>query len=182
MNQRQIVLAIALAGAGWLAFFGDKAPDGGLAEPVARKSSAASDTPRRESAASQNNGQKIKGGQEPVILALQSRDVLMEQGGLDGEEKKLFDAHSWTPPPPPPPKPEPPPPPMAPPLPFTYLGKKIEDGKWEAYLAKGSQTFIVREQSILDESYRVDAIRPPTLHLTYLPLNQAQTLSIGGID
>ena len=75
-----------------------------------------------------------------------------------------------------------PPPPTAPTLPFIYLGKKVDDHIWEVYLARGEQTYIVREKTLIDNTYRVDSIRPPTLSLTYLPLNQAQTLSIGGID
>jgi hypothetical protein len=47
------------------------------------------------------------------------------------------------------------------------------------YLARGEQTFIVREGSALDGLYRVDRIAPPSLALTYLPLGQSQTLPIG---
>ena len=32
---------------------------------------------------------------------------------------------------------------------------------------------------VIDGAYRVDAIAPPTLKLTYLPLNQVQQLNIG---
>jgi hypothetical protein len=94
----------------------------------------------------------------------------------------LFDSQTWTPPPPPPPKPAPPPPPVAPPLPFTVIGKKLEDEKWEVYLARGEQTFIAKEKGLLDNQYRVESIKPPTMTLTYLPLNQTQTLTIGGTD
>lgn len=94
----------------------------------------------------------------------------------------LFDSQTWNPPPPPPPKPTPPPPPVAPPLPYIVLGKKSEDQKWEVYLARGDQVFIAREKESLENQYRVDSIKPPTMVLTYLPLNQVQTLSIGGID
>jgi hypothetical protein len=94
----------------------------------------------------------------------------------------LFDSQTWNPPPPPPPKPTPPPPPVAPPLPYIVLGKKSEGQQWEVYLARGDQTFIAREKETLENQYRVDSIKPPTMVLTYLPLNQVQTLSIGGFD
>ncbi len=94
----------------------------------------------------------------------------------------IFGVQNWTPPPPPPPKPLPPPPPTAPPLPFTYLGKKSEDQIWEVYLARGEKTYIVREKSLIEQEYRIDSIKPPTLTLTYLPLNQVQSLTIGGTD
>jgi hypothetical protein len=67
-------------------------------------------------------------------------------------------------------------------VPFTYLGKKTEEGIWEVYLAQGEQTYIVREQTVIASSYRIDAIRPPVLSLTYLPLALAQSINIGGMD
>ncbi len=94
----------------------------------------------------------------------------------------LFDAQNWTPPPPPPPPPAPPPPPTAPPLPYTYIGKKLQDGKWEVYLAKGDKMEIVTDNMTLGGVYRIDKITPPTLSLTYLPLKQQQTIHIGGND
>jgi hypothetical protein len=72
-----------------------------------------------------------------------------------------------------------PPAPVAPPLPFIALGKKLEDGEWEVFLGRGDQVLLVREGQSIDTQYRVDQIQPPILSLTYLPLNKAQTLSIG---
>jgi hypothetical protein len=40
----------------------------------------------------------------------------------------------------------------------------------------------VHENDVIDGIYRVDAIAPPTLTLTYLPLNQVQQLNIGVFD
>ncbi len=94
----------------------------------------------------------------------------------------LFDSQTWDRPPPPPPKPGPPPPPVAPPLPYVVIGKKLEDQAWEVYLTRGEQTFIAREKLVIEGQYRVDSIKPPTMTLTYLPLNQTQTLTIGGND
>lgn len=171
MTARRILLAAALAIAAWLALFGDKTPAGGIAEPVARASvqTTKNSTPVQET----------KPSHEPVILALQARDTLIGGAAADKPANGLFDSQSWTPPPPPPPKPAPPPPPTAPPLPFTYLGKKFEDGTWEVYLSQDEQTLIVRAQSIINGVYRVESIQPPTLSLTYLPLNQTQTITIG---
>lgn len=73
-------------------------------------------------------------------------------------------------------------PPAAPPLPFTYLGKKLEAEKWEVYLSRGAETLIVREQSELDSNYRVESIQPPNMFVTYLPLKQIQTMNIGAPD
>ncbi|GAB3244547.1 hypothetical protein [Chitinimonas naiadis] len=69
--------------------------------------------------------------------------------------------------------------PTAPPLPFQFLGKKLEDGVWEVYLDAANQTLIVHSGDKLLGNYRVDEIRPPNMMLTYLPLDMRQTLVIG---
>jgi hypothetical protein len=99
-------------------------------------------------------------------------------------EATLFASKDWSPPPAVlKPKPvEALPPPTAPPLPFTYLGKAQSAGKWEVFLARGNQTFILNSKSVIDGVYRVDAIEPPLLKLMYLPLNQVQQLNIGAFD
>jgi hypothetical protein len=172
IRPRWLVMGAGLLAAGWLVLFGDKAPD-----PAPGRRTGASAV-RPAPAVAQRAA-----APGPVILALQPRPALF--GEANPASERLFVIQNWTPPPPPPPKPAPPPPPpppMAPPLPYAYLGKKFEDGIWEAYLARGNQTFIVREHSVIEGSYRVDSIRPPNLSLTYLPLNQVQSLTIGGID
>jgi hypothetical protein len=98
----------------------------------------------------------------------------------------VFGTQNWNPPPPPPQAVQeaapPPPPPSAPPLPFIYLGKANEAGVWEVYLARADKTYIVKKATVIDGVYRVDAIAPPTLTLTYLPLNQVQTIHIGVLE
>lgn len=69
--------------------------------------------------------------------------------------------------------------PVAPPLPYTVIGKKQEAGGWEVYLSKGDDTYLAHVGDTLDETYRVAAISPPTMTLVYLPLNEQQTLQIG---
>ena len=93
------------------------------------------------------------------------------------------------PPPPPPPAPEPPPPPpskppepVAPPLPFTFVGM-LERGaaKPQAFLAKGDALLVVSAQDTLDNNtYRVDSLNANEVVMTYLPLNIQQTLSVTG--
>lgn len=180
MKPRHLVLGGALVLAAGLALFGDKAPPTELAEPVARVT-ATSAAPVAPSAQPMR-----KGGEEIAIARLVPRETLI---GAPGErfgegENGLFARHDWTPPPPPPSSepPPPPPPPSAPPLPFTYLGKSLQDGVWEIYLAHGNRTYLVRDGITIDGTYRVDAIRPPVLTLTYLPLEQSQQLNIGVFD
>lgn len=197
IQPRHIMLGLALAGAALLAAFGDRTPDGAIAEPVERPAAQAAQavlvhTPAAGAAAiaarpapAAASARTAAAGQ--AILALVPRDVLI--GDADGAFNQgqngagPFAHQDWTPPPPPPAAPPPPPPPTAPPLPFTFLGKSVGDGAWEIYLARGDRTYVVRDTgAVIDGTYRVDAIAPPVLTLTYLPLNQVQQLNIGVFD
>lgn len=173
MKPRQLALGAALVVAAAFAFFGDKSPSGEVVEAAPRNANK----PAAPAQASAPAAAAVKGAPAAAdIVALVPRDQLMEQGGSAGS---VFAAQNWTPPPPPPPKPGPPPPPVAPPLPFTYLGKVLENGVWEVFLARGSETLIVRQQMVLDGAYRIDTIAPPSMTMTYLPLNQVQQINIG---
>lgn len=72
--------------------------------------------------------------------------------------------------------------PVAPPLPFTYLGKQNRGGKIEVYLARGDEVIVAREQSVIQNTYRVQSISAQSLSLMYLPLQQVQQISIGAIN
>jgi hypothetical protein len=169
MKARHTALALTLLAAGWLNWFGDAPSGATLVLPTEGGDSAG--RPVRRVATP---------GAAPAILELRARSELI---GNSGVPAALFDSHSWTSPPPPVEvKVEPPPKPVAPPLPFIYLGKKLENGTWEIYLARGSETYIVREKSVIDGSYRAESITPSTLAITYLPLKEVQTLTIGGDD
>jgi hypothetical protein len=73
-----------------------------------------------------------------------------------------------------------PPPPQAPPLPFTYMGKLIDDGRIVVFLTQGEDNYVVRPGDTIDRTYRVDAVTEESLSLTYLPLGQKQQLVFGG--
>ncbi len=173
MKRRHILLGGALTLTGALVLFGDKAGSDGVAEAAPRQPArtAAPSAPRASGAASAPLD-------VPVGRLLARADLI---GAGDPDDASLFGAKDWTPPPPPPPRQsvQPAPAPSAPPLPFTVLGKSWGDGQWEVFLAQGERTVIVRAKLVIDGVYRVDAIAPPTLTLTYLPLNQVQQLNIG---
>jgi len=179
MKPRHIAMALALALAAGLVVFDDNTPEDAVAEPVER-AQAVSATPRVRPNAGKDAA--------PTILRLLPRETLIggdDRFGQDGEGKPVFGRQDWTPPPPPPPPAQPappPPPPSAPPLPFTYVGKALQEGRWEVFLARGERSYLVREAAVIDGTYRVDAIKPPVLTLTYLPLNQVQQLNIGVFD
>ena len=114
-----------------------------------------------------------------ALVELIPREELIdvsETGTLASRD--LFSGRSWTPAPPPALALEPAAP-TAPPLPFTYLGKQLEDKQWRVFLGQADQTFVVSEGSTINDLYRIDSISPPNLSLTYLPLGQSQSLSIG---
>ncbi len=181
-------MGVALLAAGALVLFGDNSPESDVAEAVERKPARAGTTTTTTVAAVAAPKRGAAADADPVILRLAPRAALIGDGDdAMGRGQDVFGRRDWNPPPPPPPaeseaKALPPPPPSAPPLPFTYLGKAASAGSWEVFLAIGDKTYIVRDKMVIDGIYRVDAIAPPTLTLTYLPLNQVQQLNIGVLD
>ena len=172
MKLRQALLVIGLAASAAVAVFGDRTPEAEVAEAVPRAEQA-------DVARTTPDAHKPAATVAISIAALRPRSELMGRGA--GE---LFARQSFDPPPPPPPKeiPGPPPAPQAPPPPFTYLGKQLDNARWEVWLAVGDHTYIAREGSVIERDYVINRISPPNLTLTYLPLKQMQTMTIGGVD
>ncbi len=129
----------------------------GKAPAVPRKNSAA--VPR-ESAATLN------------LEKLEQREFTWGSG-------ELFASKSWIPPPAPPP---PPPPPRAPKLPFTFLGRMVEQGKTVVFLTRAQETFTVSAGESFAGTYRVEEIGADTVVLIYLPLNERQSINIGALN
>lgn len=71
------------------------------------------------------------------------------------------------------------PPPTAPPLPFTYIGRLDEDGKYTVFLGARGRNYAVKVGEVIAQVYRVDEIKPPMMTMTYLPLSIKQTMQIG---
>jgi hypothetical protein len=181
MRPLHLVLGAGVVIAAGLAKFGDKTPDG-IAAPVARSPARAGAVSAAPAAAPRVNADAPRAGAAaPAVYALIARADLVGDGTA-AEGEAVFGSQNWNPPPPPPMPAPPPPPPSAPPLPFSVLGKSVSEGRWEVFLARGERTFVVHNQDVIDGTYRVDAIAPPVLSLTYLPLNQVQQLNIGVLD
>ncbi len=177
MKQRHLLMGAALVGAAGLVLFGGQPAADGVARPVARPRPQAEPAP----AAAPAKAAVADSGAGPRIFALRARAELLGEEGAG--TAPLFGSQNWNPPPPPPSEaPPPPPPPSAPPLPFTVIGKTLSDGQVEVFLVRGERSFVVRANSVIDGSYRVDSIKPPMMSLTYLPLNQVQQLNIGVFD
>lgn len=183
MKPRHIAMALALAASAALVVFGDRSPGNEVAEAVERPRAAGAPAVPPSGTAST----VPSGAPEPVIGRLVPRETLIGDSAdrFGANDPGLFGRQDWTPPPPPPPKAQPappPPPPSAPPLPFTVIGKSLEDGKWAVYLAAGERTHIAAVGDVLEGGWRVERIAPPVLTLTYLPLNQVQQLNIGAFE
>ena len=122
---------------------------------------------------------------ERLAVAEPSADNLVEKlkrPALPETVKDMFPPKSWYVPPPPPP------PgiavrPSAPPLSFHCIGKMVDaDNRAAVFLERQNRIFIVREGDAIDGNYRVDAIAPPVMTLTYIPLDEKQTMQIGEVN
>lgn len=193
-NQRWWLWVPLLTGAGWLALFGDKAPTGAVTvsaqaprlNPASRGPIALLNPdsgPKITSASPiESMSRSLADQPSPVGGALESviprEQLILKTSAKGNDGRDLFASGGWQPPVPIF-KPSPLPAPTAPPLPFTFLGKKLEGGAWEVFLVRGEQSFVVRSGTLIENIYRVEAIMPPTLSMTYLPLSEKQTLAIG---
>ena len=163
-QRRRIVLAVLLAAtlsaAAWV--------------NMAEENAAVSESrpPREHRAANGGSAEKIS----PRIEALDLSPL--QRPALETAKTGLFGSKSWYGAPPPP-KPLPPPPPSAPPLPFSYMGKLIDEGRITVFLSRQDRNFLVQAGDTIESTYRVDEINAGVMTVTYLPLDQKQTLPIG---
>ena len=104
-----------------------------------------------------------------------------------GNGAEAFGNKSWLPPPPPPPPapapaaPERPPKPTAPPLPFRFVGMlEAKNEPPTAFLSMGDALHVVKVGDVIDGTYRIEALSPAKVVVTYLPLKQQQTLGVDG--
>lgn len=67
--------------------------------------------------------------------------------------------------------------PEAPPLPFRYLGKLIEDGKLSVFLANGEESITAKPGARVGD-YRIDKVTESEVQFTYLPLKTKQSLPL----
>ncbi len=179
---------LLLAGGGAAAFFGaSRFASMGTGDEVSgavvrQPSATARAKAERAEEKSATGDSIVAGGVARLAVAAPVREPI--RVGAPGD---AFSPTSWTPPPPPPPPPAPvvvapppppPPPPTAPPLPYSFVGMLEDKSRPQAFLARGEVLNIVKVGDVIDNSYRVEALSASQVVLTYLPLNQTQTLSV----
>ncbi len=69
----------------------------------------------------------------------------------------------------------------APPLPFVFQGKLLDDSGVVAFVNQGSRTLLLRKGDVLP-NYRIEDINPSRMTVLYLPLQEMQTLTFGSAD
>lgn len=133
-----------------------------------------------------DNARQTAPNGDPAVPADKPEPVfsVSPRAGDDAPPPDLFKSFSWYVPPPPPPAPPseaelPPPAPTAPPLPYTYIGRLDEGDKQTFMLARGEIVITARAGEQLDSNYKLESLQGSSLIITYLPLNQRQTLDVG---
>lgn len=168
--RRRVLLALLLAAAIALIVLGPR---------TAERPAIVDAVPRAASQAAQRSGagSSAENGETAMILPIRPRSAAEK---IDD----AFAARDWRPPPPPPRAPlkAGPKVAVAPPLAYTVIGKKLEDGAWQVFLRRDDRILVVKTLDTIDDAYRVDEIRPPLMTLTHLPTQQRQSLPIGAAD
>ena len=66
-----------------------------------------------------------------------------------------------------------------PPLPIQFLGRFTDEGKTAYFLQIDGRDVVAHPGEKLDDNYQFDSVSNGSLHFTYLPLNQPQSLAVG---
>jgi hypothetical protein len=122
--------------------------------------------------------------------ATQWLDLQIHPRVADEELGKLFAKQSWQPEAPrkvlPPQAAEAPPPARAavqpggaPPLPFQFMGRFVEDGKSAYFLQADGRNVVARPGEKIDDNYLLEGAANGALQFIYLPLNERQSLAVG---
>lgn len=179
-----LLLLIAIALTVWTAINSDNATE---VETIELTDQAATTQGTQQQKSTEKPDSVISQGE---VLALNTPDDLSANSRLipwkklkrergNNQSAALFKVHSWlevpiikkT-------KPLPAPPPVAPPAPFTYMGKLEDTPKGtQVFLMANGRLFSVIQGEKIDQQWRLDTEDATTLRLTYLPLNLPQTLS-----
>ncbi len=176
--RKRICIAIVLIGGALIAerviaLSGDDG-DADVVVPAPAKSTSAPSAARKSAKAAAASASLRLDRLDDRQHALQDTDSV-DQPPPPG----LFNATSWAPPPPPAPPPEAAPAPVAPPFPYEYMGKLLEDGVLTAFFMQGNRVLSIKAGDTVDSVYRVDHMTGEQMNLTFLPLKQSQVVRLG---
>ncbi|EUJ10014.1 hypothetical protein Meth11DRAFT_0824 [Methylophilaceae bacterium 11] len=165
------VLIVTVALTAWTAFTSGQSDESLLAEPA--------DSARTAKLPSLAIAQVTPVDKVETTPAAPSNWRIMHRDTSAEKPADLFPVHSWVVVAPTPKiKPAPPPPPVAPPSPFTYMGK-LDDGPkgTQIFLMANNKVYTVAKGEQVDAFWRLDGEDANQLLFTFLPLNLPQTLS-----
>lgn len=169
-----ILLLITVILTAWVAIQGDDAEGGDAIELASQRAS------------SNIHQLNIKKGVVPTspIVASSTQNGLfawhkLKREPLQNKTYNVFKVHSWLVVQPVKKiKAQPPPAPVAPPAPFTYVGRLEETAKnTQIFMLANGKLYSTRQGEKIDQQWRLDAEDANALRLTYLPLNLPQVLS-----
>ena len=140
--------------------------DGGLWTRIASRDAAKGDAGQDGESGAQGAGAEKRAG----------RFALPERAPLGEPREELFGSQSWQPPAPK--VAAAPAAPVAPPMPYRFAGKLLQDGKLQVFLAKGDEVVSAREGETLDGTYRVESIDDAQITLLYLPLKHKESIPV----
>jgi hypothetical protein len=158
-----VALAATVAAAGWVGGNQEASRVAVVDVDGGKRSEAAE--PRQQAAASAAEG-------DIDLERLRQRQVSREIGQMFPALQPELPAQAAR-------KPEPP---RAPPLPFTFFGRMVENGTTVVFLNRQDDVFTAKAGDTIGGTYRVEEINGAEVVLTYLPLKQRQTLPIGSIE
>lgn len=172
-KQRKFLLFAVLAGMVLAAWFAPEPPEQRVEPRVAAVA------PKGAVSGATANATPGKAAMpEPAVT-----DTLPQRDALGKPKQEIFGFQTWQPPPPPPPKvlagpPPAPPPPVPPPNPYRFAGRFLQDGQMQVFLTRGEYPVQIKVGDVLEGTYRIEAISPNNIAMTYLPLDYKETIVI----
>ncbi len=142
---------------------------------------ASQDEPQKPAGAERNSRTAMRSERRaPQAQSEAAAELHLEQlkrPEFSDNSGQLFPSQTWQPPPAAASS-QPPEAPRAPPLQFSYFGRMVEGGKTVVFLSQGNRDYAVKQGETILGTYRIDEIGKDALVMTYLPLEQQQTLMI----
>jgi len=175
-----IGLVLALALTAWMALQEDE----GAVEAVSRADGAPASRAKANARTPDAKGRSAMPARKPdtgqAALLVSSVAQWQQRAALAPwpvDQANPWDSQRPPPPPPPPVVAVEAPPPMAPPFPHAWVGR-FNDEAQRAVVAGSEATWVVAVGDVIEGQWRIDQIQERQMTLTYLPLQQRQTIAM----